>query len=287
MKRLLLRFAICLAALTSTLSHAQGKIGEVISVDLNRESRGKPVVMSALVSMAPQPNGKALLLFPGWPGIPRIEDRDGTPSFYYLQQHFEEMRPTLHAAGISTVTIDCPTDQWGIRAIHPTACDDNYRASPLHAQDVAALIAKIKTEKGLQHITIMGHSYGAVSSHWLSLHLDKGEIQAAIHSASKTEVDPGAFVNYGSSMARFDHSKVKVPYVYLHHQDDLCRNTPYSYAKKHAVQGQLITVTGGNRFSAPCGGASYHGFAGRRPQVADALVAYINRSEVIPTVKGD
>ena len=72
MKRLLLRFAICLAALTSTLSHAQGKIGEVFSVDLNRESRGKPVVMSALVSMAPQPNGKALLLFPGWPGIPRI-----------------------------------------------------------------------------------------------------------------------------------------------------------------------------------------------------------------------
>lgn len=260
---------------------------EVISVDLGREYGGKPVVMSALVGMAPQPNGKALLLFPGWPGIPRIENRDGSPFFYYLQSHFEEMRPILHAAGISTVTVDCPTDQWGVKAINPTACGDNYRSSLQHAQDAAALIAKIKAEKGLQHITIMGHSYGAVSSHWLSLHLDKGEIQAAIHSASKTEVDSPPFANYGSSMARFDHSQVKVPYVYLHHQDDLCRNTPYSYAKKHARQGQLITVTGGNRFSAPCGGGSYHGFAGRRPQVAEALVAYINRSEVISLIKVD
>lgn len=290
MKRLLTHIAIGLSALTASLCHAQERPAvarEVISVDLGRESGGKPVVMSALVAMAPEPNGKALLLFPGWPGIPRIENREGVPSFYYLQPHFEEMRPILHAAGITTVTVDCPTDQWGTRAINPTSCDDKYRSSLQHAQDVAALIAKLKTEKGLRHITIMGHSYGAVSSHWLSLHLDKGEIQAAIHSASKTEVDSGAFANYGSSIARFDHSQVKVPYVYLHHQDDLCRNTPYSYAKKHAKQGQLITVTGGNRFSAPCGGASYHGFAGRRPQVADALVAYINRGEVIPLVKGD
>lgn len=290
MKRLLTHIAIGLSALTASLCHAQERPAvarEVISVDLGRESGGKPVVMSALVAMAPEPNGKALLLFPGWPGIPRIENRAGVPAFYYLQEHFEEMQPVLHAAGIATVTVDCPTDQWGVRAIHPTACDDNYRSSLQHAQDVAALIAKLKIEKGLHHITVMGHSYGAVSSHWLSMHLAKGEIQAAIHSSSQSEAVPGPYAIYASSVARFDHSQAKVPYVYLHHQDDLCRNTPYSYAKKYAKPDQLITVTGGNRFSAPCGKASYHGFAGRRPQVADALVAYINRGEVIPLVKGD
>lgn len=261
--------------------------GELVSAVLNRQMDGKPVVISALVQMADKPNGKAILIFPGWPGIPRIEEYKGAPSYLYLQEHFEEMAPTLHQAGISTVTVDCPTDQWGTRGFQPTACDDNYRSSAQHAEDVAALISKLKDSKAIQQITIMGHSYGAVSSHWLSLRLNQGEIQSAIHSASQTVAGGGAFQQYASSMTRFNHADVKIPYVYLHHQDDLCSFTPYSYAKNHAKEGQLITVVGGNKWSAPCGKASYHSYSERRLQLADALVALINRSEVIPLVKGD
>ena len=118
---------------------------EVIGVSLDRQLDAKPVVMSALVQMAPQPNGKVLLVFPGWPGIPRIESKDGAPAYLYLQAHVELMRPSLHAAGISIATVDCPTDQWGIRGPNPTACDDAYRSSELHAKDVLALLQKIKS----------------------------------------------------------------------------------------------------------------------------------------------
>lgn len=52
----------------------------------------------------------------------------------YLQAHVELMQLTLHAAGISTVTVDCPTDQWGIRGPNPSACDDNYRSSVQHPE---------------------------------------------------------------------------------------------------------------------------------------------------------
>ena len=267
------------------MSHALAN--EVLTVDLSREAGGKPVVISAWVQSPEKPNGKALLVFPGWPGIPRIEEVMGRPSFMYLQEHVQEMAPTLHAAGITTVTVDCPTDQWGARGFNPTACDDNYRSSPQHAEDVAALIAQLKSRKALQHITIMGHSYGAVSSHWLSLRLNRGEIQNAIHSASQTIAGSGPYRNYASSMSRFPHAEVSVPYVYLHHRDDLCSFTPYSYAKKHAQEGRLITVLGGNKWTAPCGKASYHGYSDRRAQLADALVALINRSEVIASVKGE
>lgn len=88
-------------------------------------------------------------------------------------------------------------------------------------------------------------------------------------------------------MARFNHADVKVPYIYLHHQDDSCSFTPYSYTQKNAKPGQLITVMDGNKWSAPCGKASYHGYAERRPQLAEALIALINRSEVVAIVKGD
>lgn len=281
MRKLMPLLCIHLALLPQAFS------AEVVSVTLNRQIDDKPVVISALVQMAEKPNGKAILIFPGWPGIPRIEDNKGTPRYLYLQEHFEEMAPTLHAAGISTVTVDCPTDQWGIKGTNPTACDDNYRSSPQHAEDVSALISKLKASQPIQKITIMGHSYGATSSHWLSLRLNQGEIETAIHSASQTIAGGGAFQQYASSMARFNHADVKVPYVYLHHQDDLCSFTPYSYAQKHAKPGQLITVVGGNKWSAPCGKASYHGYSERRRQLADALIALINRAEVMTIVNGD
>ena len=38
---------------------------EVITAELDRSNEGKPIVISALVEMAPQPNGKALFIFPG------------------------------------------------------------------------------------------------------------------------------------------------------------------------------------------------------------------------------
>lgn len=260
---------------------------EVISVELNRTYKDKPIVLSAFVEMAPQPNGRALFIFPGWPGIPRIESKNGTPSYLYLQAHVQLMRNSLHAQGISTVTVDCPTDQWGISGFNPTACDDNYRASEQHASDVRALIQKIKATKDIQHIVIMGHSYGAVSTHWLSTRLGAGEIQAAIHSSSQTIAGGGPYTQYASTMDRFNHADAKVPYVYLHHRNDLCRFTPYSFATKHAPKGQLMTVVGGNRWSDPCGKASYHSFSERTPQLAEALIAYINRGEVTELIKGD
>ena len=259
---------------------------EVITADLARTHEGQPVVISALLQMAPQPNGRAVLIFPGWPGIPRIETKEGMPSFFYLQEHFEKMRPALHAAGISTVTVDCPTDQWGVRGPNPSACDDRYRSSEQHAKDVLELIRKLKSTKNLDQLFIMGHSYGAISSHWLSVYLSKDDIQAVIHSATQSVGGGGPYTQYASSMNRFKHAESKVPYVYLHHQNDLCRFTPYGYAEKHAPKGQLMTVIGGNRWSEPCGKASYHSYSERTDQLAQALTLFVNKGEVMPVIKG-
>ena len=275
--------SIVIGAFVFPLAHAK----EVVSVELARKSGDKPITISALIQMAPQPNGTALFIFPGWPGIPRIEVKNGEPAYLYLQAHVELMRPTLEAAGISTVTVDCPTDQWGFRGPSPSACDDNYRSSIQHAEDVRALIQQIKKQKGINKVVIMGHSYGAISSHWLSANLTPDDIHSAIHSASQTIAGGGSFTQYASSMFKFKHSEAKVPFVYLHHKDDLCRFTPYNYAVKHAKPGQLITVIGGNRLSEPCGKASFHGYSERTAGLSEALVAYLNRGEVVSVVKGN
>ena len=275
-------FLLSVSLLWASLANAN----EVIGVSLDRQLDAKPVVMSALVQMAPQPNGKVLLVFPGWPGIPRIESKDGAPAYLYLQAHVELMRPALHAAGISIATVDCPTDQWGIRGPNPTACDDSYRSSELHAKDVLALLQKIKSTKALDQVFIMGHSYGAISSHWLSVWLGPQDIQAVIHSATQSQAGGGPYTAYAASMGRFVHAQAKVPYVYLHHQNDLCRFTPYSFAAKNALPDKLMTVVGGNRWSEPCGKASYHSYSERTDPLAQALIAFINRAEVTAVIKG-
>jgi hypothetical protein len=145
---------------------------------------------------------------------------------------------------------------------------------------------KIKSTKALDQVFIMGHSYGAISSHWLSFWLGPQEVQAAIHSATQSQAGGGLYTAYAASMGRFVHAQAKVPYVYLHHQNDLCRFTPYSFAAKNALPDKLMTVVGGNRWSEPCGKASYHSYSDRTDPLAQALIAFINRAEVTAVIKG-
>ena len=100
-------FLLSVSLLWASLANAN----EVIGVSLDRQHDAKPVVMSALLQMAPQPNGKVLLVFPGWPGIPRIESKDGTPAYLYLQAHVELMRPALPSEVIS-LTADKYQEAW-------------------------------------------------------------------------------------------------------------------------------------------------------------------------------
>ncbi len=258
---------------------------QVIEAPVSRPEGQPAAVIRGLLDLAPAPNGKVLMVFPGWPGIPRIELKDGRPSWLYLQQHVQEMRPLLHQAGISVLTVDCPTDQWGQRGPSPTACDDDYRSSMQHAQDVRALIAQTRQAAALQQFYAMGHSYGAVSSHWLAIHLGT-ELAGSIHSATQSVAGGGAFTRYASTVATIAPAQLPPTSIYLHHRDDLCRFTPYAFAKKQAIHG-LMTVTGGNRWSEPCGKASFHSYAERSQEVGAALVKWLNEGVLTPQIPAE
>ena len=54
MRQIFFLAATCLGLIPAALA------GEVLSATLNRQSGGKPVVISAFVQMAEKPNGKAI-----------------------------------------------------------------------------------------------------------------------------------------------------------------------------------------------------------------------------------
>lgn len=259
------------------IASAQTAPKVLVEAKLSRPDSTKAAYIRGALDRASESTGKLLFLYRGYPGISRIGGSDGTVRYFDAQEHFEEMLPVFRNSGISTVTLDCPSDQ-------QSSCRDSYRSSPQHADDVKALI-NVFRQMGFNEFHLMGHSYGGVSSHWLSLRLGD-ELKSVIHSATQS-VSPRFFnSDLAASMKDFQHTAVTTQALYLHHKDDLCNLTPYSFANTHAKADRLVTVFGGDRTGPECGAGSYHSYAGRRSQVAEALVKWIKNGEVVPIIEG-
>lgn len=157
------------------IANAQPVRKALVEAQISRPDSAKPVYIRGALDRAPESNAKVLLFYRGYPGIARIDGSDGQVKFLNAQEHFEEMLPVFLNAGISTVTLDCPSDQ-------QSACRDPYRSSQQHADDVKALIHVLR-QMGFNEFHLMGHSYGGVSSHWLSVRLGD-DLKSVIHSAT-------------------------------------------------------------------------------------------------------
>jgi hypothetical protein len=259
-----------------------------IQIDLGREygffSKSPAYLRAISVESTANPSKTALLFFPGWPGVLWIPENLDPALWlnatrkrdFYTAKHVDY----LPSKGITLVTVDCPTDQWGTsqRSADPYGCSDTYRASQQHADDVLRLITYLKEHQGIERVYVMGHSYGSVSSRWLAMRLGAG-IQGSIHSASMSQVAGMRFADYGSSISRMDMDQVAAPWVYVHNQQDQCRNTEYTAAKAVA-KDRLMTIRGGIPQGDPCGGGHYHSFQGRGLEVLEAVAKWINTGEV-------
>lgn len=232
-----------------------------------------PAVIRAILSMPENRTDTALLFFRGSPGISRItsvgdKNRNLIPFLRANQNLFLN-------AGIAMVVMDCPTDEWGADGHFPTACLDNYRSSKKHADDVRAVMTRLKSEHGLSRIFILGHSYGTISSRWLARNLGH-EIAGSIHSAAMNVPNQHGSA---STMPGFDYNAISAPVVHVHHADDACRFTPFSTVK-HYAGDKLIAVTGGEPEGDACGGKHFHSYRGREAAVVHAMVRWIKSGEI-------
>ena len=260
--------------LAGPAAHAQ--ITDVlIDVELERKHNGAPVHMRAILGKPPAATDTALLIFRGIPGYALIQSTSdkqrNIPTFLRMNQKL------FSEAGIALVVMDCPTDQWGAPARLPTNCFDDYRSSKTHADDVRAILARLKNDHGLSRIFVMGHSQGTISSRWLAVNLGK-EISGSIHSAAINV--PNKLGRY-SSVGRIPYASMSAPLLHLHHQDDACQGTPYSMVKRYAG-ADLTTVRGGTAEGDPCGLAHHHSYQGREEAATRVIIDWIKTGKVEP-----
>ena len=223
----------------------------------------------------------AVLLFAGYPGILRIHDEGGKPAYDLRGNFLVRARRHLLSPDIFTVLVDCPKDQW-------TSCGDDYRTSSQHADDIAAVVAKVRSEFGAEKVYVMATSYGTESSAHLALKLGD-RLDGAIHTATFTDPKIGlGSSGHGAPMARFDWTAIKVDQLFVHHRDDPCDLTRYRSVVARKGNASLITVLGskGTRGDV-CAAFSAHGFVGREQPTMLAIADWILGRKVQETVGDD
>jgi pimeloyl-ACP methyl ester carboxylesterase len=223
----------------------------------------------------------AVLLFAGYPGVLHLRNNnDGTVAYDLRGNFLIRARRHLINEHIFTVMVDCPQDQW-------VSCDDRYRTSDQHAQDVAAVIDKVRSVSGAEKVYLMGTSYGTESSSFLALKLGS-KVDGAIHTASFTDPGSQGGRGHGLPMWNFDWTSVKADQLFVHHKYDPCHLTQYRSVVSRKGHAPLITVQGSkNARGNACDAFTAHGFVGRERSTMLAIADWISSRKVQEVVGQD
>jgi len=169
--------------------------------------------------------------------------------------------------GIVPVILDNPSDQQA-----GAGMSDNFRAGAAHAADLRAVAGEAKKRYPGLPVFVVGTSRSTLSAAYLAVSLHP-EVAGAVLSSSLFYTD---IRQRSVALAGFDWSKVKMPLLLVHHEDDGCGATPYFDAQRLGRRFPLVTVKGGKPAeSGPCDPLAQHGFFGKEAETVDAIAAWM------------
>jgi hypothetical protein len=209
----------------------------------------------------------AAMLLIGGGGNIRLRKEDGQVRF--AQNNFlPRARREFMRNGILPVILDNPSDQ-------QDGMSDAFRESREHYTDIRAVRGELdKRYPGLP-VFLVGTSRSTLSVAYLARWLQT-DIQGAVLTSSLFYSGSGQRAR--PVLAGFNWSQIKVPLLFVHHEDDGCGATPYREASRvtHYPLVALISVQGGKPpESGPCDPLSNHGFFGREAETVDAIAAWM------------
>lgn len=274
-----MRFAIHLllaAALSSGVAAQQDTNDALPNEIVTARLAGRSI--SGLVTHQPGATQfkRAIMLFPGAPGIIRLMAEDGRIKYELRGNFLVRSRGHWLDSETLTVTIDAPDDQWGSFA-------QRFRATPRYGEDVAALLSAVEAKFGKLEWTFVGTSEGSISAFHAARMLP-GRVTGVILTSSV--FTPG---RNGPGLADADWAALKTPLLWVHHYKDPCGWTRYADAEKYARRtgAPLVTVRGGGPWRGEaCMAFSAHGYAGIEQKVVSAMREWV-RTGIAPESVSD
>lgn len=165
--------------------------------------------------------------------------------------------------GVAVAVVDSPSDQ-------PQGMEDDFRLGKAHTEDIARVIADLKTRFPALPVFLVGTSRGTISAAAIG-----SRVGAAVDGVILTAT---LFLAAGRrpGLSGFDFSSIPSPLLLVHHVDDGCTYTPYSSARRLADRYPLVSVSGGPAAqSKPCEAMSAHGFLGKEAETIDAIAKWM------------
>lgn len=204
-------------------------------------------------------------LFPGYPGIMRLEEVEGAPKFALGGNFLVRSRRQWLDDETLVVAVDAPSDQWSSFSQH-------FRETDRYGADVAALLQDVGKQFGIQDWTFVGTSEGSISA-FHSARMNPALARRVILTAS---VFSGSRNGPGLASVRYEDLKSQL--LFVHHEYDPCGYTQYRDAKSASQKSgaPLITVHGGGpgRGDA-CMAFTAHGFVGVEKETVLAMRAWL------------
>jgi hypothetical protein len=228
--------------------------------------------IAALVMHAEGAKGfkHGIALFPGHPGILKLHEENGLPQ--YEQRGNFLVRSRRHWLDEETLVavIDAPADEWA-------TFSQAFRATPRYGTDIASLLNEISKRYPVGEWTFVGTSEGSISAFYAA-RMNPGLAKRVIMTSSLfSATRSGA----GLTGARFE--ELKMPLLWVHHQDDPCQYTAYHEAKRYAEKSMspLVSVRGGGpEKGGACQAFTAHGFVGVERAVVRAMRSWVSTGAV-------
>jgi len=214
-------------------------------------------------------------LFPGHPGIMRLREEFGAPSFALGGNFLVRARRWWLDEETLVAVIDAPSDQWG-------SFSQDFRSTERYGADVAALIQEIDKQFSVPDWTFVGTSEGSISA-FHAARMNPALAQRVILTSSVIRAGRN-----GPGLSGVDYSALKSKLLWVNHEDDPCSFTLTSLVKDAAQRSgaPLVLVHGGGpQRGDPCQAFSYHGFVGTEKETVLAMRSWIKSGVVPPEVK--
>ena len=236
--------------------HAEGLQEELIEVPIDGGIQRAVISRRAGAS----DGSKLLVLLPGYPSVVRPEMGNGVMMNSPLLGNFLiRARRNLVTDQTVTLLVDCHS-QVG------DTCGPDYQSSRERYKHVKAVIDAAKAKlPSVKQVYLVSTSAGSISSAFSALY-GQAELAGVIHTAS---IDPTAPKSY-TQLYNFDYAAIKIPQAFIHHVEDPCSITQYSYVRTVSEKYKLplISVSGGSDFRGqPCMAFTQHGFRNKEAVV--------------------
>lgn len=228
--------------------------------------------IDGLVTRLEQPKTfrHGIALFPGHPGIIKLEQAEAGPRYQMRGNFLVRSRRHWLDADTLVVVLDAPSDQWA------TFLQD-FRATPRYGADVSSLLKEVSRRYGIDDWTFVGTSEGSVSA----FHAARMNPQLARRLILTSSLFEPTRNGAGLSDASWDALKAQL--LWVHHEDDPCQFTEYRQARRYAEKTRtpLVTVRGGGPGKGgACQAFTAHGFVGVERAVVLAMRGWVKTGTV-------